>query len=150
MKGKILSVNISARKGEKKHNIWTCMAIKDFGLEQDAHAGVKKRQVSLLAEKSIQKIKDKGLDIQYGDFAENLTTEGIVLHILPLGTNLRVGDQALLRVTQIGKICHDRCAIFFQVGECVMPTEGIFAEVIREGEIKVGDAIEVLREEAPE
>ncbi len=142
-KGKILSVNISERKGEKKYNITSCRLLKDTGLEHDAHAGMKTRQVSLLAEESVRKIREKGLDVQYGDFAENLTTEGITLHQLPIGTLLKIGETVMLRVTQIGKECHTRCNIFYQVGDCVMPREGIFAEVLTEGDVAVGDTIEV-------
>jgi MOSC domain-containing protein YiiM len=144
MKGKVLSVNISDKKGEKKHNIIRCMLIEGKGLADDAHAGFMHRQVSLLGRESVEKIRAKGLDVQYGDFAENLTTEGIVLYELPVGTELKVGSGIVLRVSQIGKECHTRCAIFQQVGDCVMPREGIFAEVITEGEIEVGDEIEVL------
>jgi molybdopterin adenylyltransferase len=145
MKGKIISVNISDKKGEKKHDIGKCMLIKDKGLENDAHAGFMHRQVSLLAKESIQKIKDMGVDVDCGDFAENLTTEGIELFTLPIGTKFKVGDGIILRVTQIGKECHARCTIFQQVGDCVMPREGIFTEVLTEGEIKTGDEIEVMQ-----
>jgi MOSC domain-containing protein YiiM len=144
MKGKIISVNISGEKGEKKHNIGRCRLIKDMGLENDAHAGFMHRQVSLLARESIEKIRSLGIDVNPGDFAENLTTEGIELPTLPIGTKLRVGDGIMMRVTQIGKECHARCAIFLQVGDCVMPREGIFAEVLTEGEIVVGDEVEAL------
>ena len=145
MAGKIISVNISKDKGEKKHNIQKCMLIKDKGLKDDAHAGFMHRQVSLLAQESINKIKKMGIDVVPGDFAENLTTEGIELPTLPIGTKLLVGDGIILRVTQIGKECHARCAIFQQVGDCVMPREGIFTEVLTEGEIKVGDTIKVAQ-----
>jgi MOSC domain-containing protein YiiM len=145
MTGKIISVNISKDKGEKKHNIQKCMLIKDKGLKDDAHAGFMHRQVSLLAQESINKIKKMGIDVVPGDFAENLTTEGIELPTLPIGTKLLVGDGIILRVTQIGKECHARCAIFQQVGDCVMPREGIFTEVLTEGEIKVGDTIKVAQ-----
>jgi len=145
MTGKIISVNISKDKGEKKHNIQKCMLIKDKGLKDDAHAGFMHRQVSLLAQESINKIKNMGIDVVPGDFAENLTTEGIDLPSLPIGTKLLVGDGIILRVTQIGKECHARCAIFQQVGDCVMPREGIFTEVLTEGEIKVGDTIKVAQ-----
>lgn len=144
MIGKIVSVNISRDKGEKKHNIGQCMLIQDKGLKDDAHAGFMHRQVSLLATDSIAKIREKGIDVGYGDFAENLTTEGIELFTLPVGTRLKVGEGVVLRVTQIGKECHARCAIFQQVGDCVMPREGIFAEVLAEGEVKIGDGIEVI------
>jgi MOSC domain-containing protein YiiM len=145
MTGKIISVNISKDKGEKKHNIQKCMLIKDKGLKDDAHAGFMHRQVSLLAQESINKIKNMGIDVVPGDFAENITTEGIELPTLPIGTKLLVGDGIILRVTQIGKECHARCAIFQQVGDCVMPREGIFTEVLTEGEIKVGDTIKVAQ-----
>jgi MOSC domain-containing protein YiiM len=145
MKGKILSVNVSEKKGEKKHDIGQCLLVKDFGLAGDAHGGFEKRQVSLLANESIDKIKAHGIEVGFGDFAENLTTEGIVLHTLSLGTELRIGGNVLLRITQIGKVCHDRCAIFKQVGDCVMPREGIFAEVLTGGEVKKGDVIEVIQ-----
>jgi MOSC domain-containing protein YiiM len=145
MTGKIISVNISKDKGEKKHNIQKCMLIKDKGLKDDAHAGFMHRQVSLLAQESINKIKNMGIDVVPGDFAENLTTEGIELPTLPIGAKLLVGDGIILRVTQIGKECHARCAIFQQVGDCVMPREGIFTEVLTEGEIKVGDTIKVAQ-----
>lgn len=145
MAGKVVSVNISKDKGEKKHNIGKCMLILDKGLKNDAHAGFMHRQVSLLSTDSIAKIKAKGIDVGYGDFAENLTTEGIELYTLPVGTKLKVGGGVVLRVSQIGKECHARCAIFRQVGDCVMPREGIFAEVLTEGEVKIGDEIEVMR-----
>jgi len=140
-KGKVLAVNVSDEKGTKKTNIQSCTLLKDFGLKGDAHAGPWHRQVSLLANESVEKMKAKGLDVGYGDFAENITTEGVDLVHLPIGTTIRIGDSVLLRVTQIGKVCHDRCAIYYQVGDCVMPREGIFAEVINEGDVKVGDEI---------
>ena len=144
MKGKIISVNISDNKGEKKGNIGRCLLREGHGLDRDAHAGPWHRQVSLLAAESIEKIRKMGLDVKPGDFAENLTTEGVELPTLPLGTRLRVGGTVFLKVTQIGKECHTRCAIYAQVGDCVMPTEGIFTEVITGGEVQVGDEIEVL------
>lgn len=143
MTARVISVNVSRDKGEKKHNIEKCLLIKDMGLKDDAHAGFMHRQVSLLARESIDKIKNMGLNVVPGDFAENLTTEGIDLPSLPIGTRLLVGDGVVLRVTQIGKECHARCAIYQQVGDCVMPREGIFAEVLTEGEVKVGDTITV-------
>mgnify|MGYP000946634899 FL=1 len=144
MKGKVLSVNISKDKGEKKNNIGRCRLIEEKGLEGDAHAGFMHRHVSLLALESIEKMRKKGINIEYGDFAENLTVEGMDLLSLPVGTKLRVGDGVILRVTQIGKQCHKGCAIFQQVGDCVMPKEGIFAEVITGGDVKIGDNIEVI------
>jgi MOSC domain-containing protein YiiM len=140
-RGKVLAVNISEKKGTKKTNIQSCSIVKEYGLKGDAHAGPWHRQVSLLANESIQKIKAKGLNVGYGDFAENITTEGLDLVHLPIGTEMRIGNSVLLCVTQIGKKCHQRCAIYYQAGDCVMPKEGIFAEVIKEGEVKVGDEI---------
>ncbi len=140
-RGKVLSVNISENKGTKKTNVHSCALLKDFGLKGDAHAGPWHRQVSLLANESIEKMRAKGLNVGYGDFAENITTKGVDLVHLPIGTEIRIGNSALLRVTQIGKECHTRCAIYYQAGDCVMPKEGIFAEVVNEGEVKVGDKI---------
>jgi len=140
--GKILSVNIGKKVGAKKDPVGQCRVVENSGIEGDAHAGIlPNRQVSLLATESIEKIRNKGLDIHYGDFAENLTTEGIVLHLLPLGTKLKIGPDALFEVSQIGKVCHDRCAIFNTIGDCVMPREGIFVKVLTEGDIRVGDEI---------
>ncbi len=141
--GKILAVNISQKKGEKKQNIPCGLFLEDIGLDGDAHAESGIRQVSLLAKESIEKIRAKGLDVNYGDFAENITTEGINLPSLPIGTNLKIGDKVLLEVTQIGKVCHNRCNIFYTVGDCVMPREGIFAKVIIGGEVQEDDQIEI-------
>jgi MOSC domain-containing protein YiiM len=141
--GKILSVNISEKKGVKKHNVTSSRALIDLGLEHDAHIGMELRQISLLAAESIEKIRQKGLNVSYGDFAENLTTEGIELYTLPLGTKIQVGKAVLLEVIQIGKICPKPCAIFYAVGDCVMPKEGIFARVLSEGNIKIGDDITI-------
>jgi MOSC domain-containing protein YiiM len=140
-KGKVLAVNTSEEKGTKKTNIQSCALLKDFGLQGDAHGGPWHRQVSLLANESIEKMRAKGLNVGYGDFAENITTEGVDLVHLPIGTEIRIGNSVTLRVTQIGKECHERCAIYYQAGDCVMPKEGIFAEVVNEGKVKVGDEI---------
>lgn len=139
--GKVLAVNISEDKGTKKTNVHACSLLKDFGLKGDAHAGPWHRQVSLLANESIEKMRAMGLRVGYGDFAENITTEGVDLVHLPIGTEIRIGNSVILRVTQIGKECHERCAIYYQAGDCVMPKEGIFAEVVTEGEVKAGDVI---------
>ena len=116
-----------------------------MGLEHDAHIGMELRQISLLAAESIEKIRNKGLNVSFGDFAENLTTEGIELFNLPLGTKLKIGTKVMLEVTQIGKICPKPCAIFYAVGDCVMPKEGIFARVLTAGTINVGDEITVCK-----
>ncbi len=142
--GKVLSVNISSRKGQKKHGIGLCTLKEGHGMEGDAHAGLEIRQVSLLARESIDKIRALGMEVGPGDFAENITTQGLVLHELPPGTRFKVGESALLELTQIGKICHDRCAVFKAVGDCVMPREGIFARVLSGGEVRAGDTIRIL------
>jgi len=141
---KILSVNISDQKGEKKRNVGAARALADRGLENDAHLGMAIRQISLLAAESIEKIRQKGLNVQYGDFAENLTTQGIELYTLPLGTKLKIGGDVILEVTQIGKTCLAPCAIYHAVGDCVMPKEGIFVRVLSEGVISVGDDVCVV------
>jgi MOSC domain-containing protein YiiM len=143
--GKIIAVSRSDKKGMKKTNIPCGMLREEYGLETDAHAdSTWHRQVSLLAQESIDKMIALGVKVGPGDFAENLTTKGIELVTLPIGTRMKVGKDILLEVTQIGKECHTRCAIFQQVGTCVMPTEGIFARVLKGGEIKPGDTITVM------
>ncbi len=137
----IIAVCTSPEKGERKKNVGEGTLLRGKGLESDAHAGFAHRQVSLLAEESIAKMTDLGLEVGPGDFAENLTTRGLDLVSLPVGTRLQAGDDAVIRVTQIGKECHDRCAIYYQAGDCVMPREGIFAEVLSGGKIKTGDVI---------
>jgi MOSC domain-containing protein YiiM len=141
---RIVAVSISPKKGVKKTNILLGRLIENYGLENDAHAGDWHRQVSLLAVESISKIRGKGLDVNPGDFAENITTKGIKLWELPVGTRLKLGKDALVEVTQIGKECHDRCAIFKQIGDCVMPREGIFVKVLKGGTIGPSDGIRVL------
>ena len=147
--GTVLSVNISAEKGTKKKNVGACRLVKDWGIADDGHAGHWHRQLSLLSKKSIEKIRAKGLPVDYGDFAENLSIEGIDLYLLPVGTTLTIGAEAIIRLTQIGKECHARCNIFYQVGDCVMPREGVFAEVLQEGEVTVGDTIKVMTASVP-
>lgn len=142
--GVIKAVCTSPKKGMRKKNVGSGVLVPDFGLEGDAHGGPWHRQVSLLAMESIQKMVDKGLDVGPGDFAENLTTEGIDLVSLPVGTKLKIGPRCVGEVTQIGKKCHDRCAIYEQAGDCVMPREGIFIKVLKGGPVKVGDEIQVV------
>ena len=144
--GEIVAVCTSLGKGERKTDVGQGVLLENFGLEGDGHGGDWHRQVSLLALESIDKMRAAGLDVGPGDFAENLTTQGIGLCTLPVGTRLRVGETAILQITQIGKICHERCAIFYQAGDCVMPKEGIFAVVQRGGPVRRGDRIEVLAE----
>jgi MOSC domain-containing protein YiiM len=140
----VLAVCKSKDKGTKKKPVESGLIKEEFGLVDDAHADcTTHRQISLLAEESIDKMRQMGLKVGPGDFAENLTTRGIDLPALPIGTRLLVGQDVLLEVSQIGKECHSRCAIFQQVGTCVMPLEGVFARVIRGGVVKPGDPIEV-------
>lgn len=144
--GYVVAVCTSPQKGMRKKNIGTGRLVVDHGLEGDAHAGPWHRQVSLLALESVQKMRDAGLDVNPGDFAENITTVGLDLVSLPIGTKIAIGPDALGEVTQIGKECHTRCAIYYQAGDCVMPKEGIFVKVLRDGTVKVGDEVLVLDE----
>lgn len=143
MDGKIIAVCTSDKKGEKKTNIGKGELVVGFGLAGDVHGGDWHRQVSLLAMESIEKIRAHGLDVNPGDFAENITTEGLTLHTLPIGTKMKIGE-ILLEVTQIGKECHTKCNIYHTVGDCVMPKEGIFVKVLNGGPVAVGDTIEVI------
>jgi MOSC domain-containing protein YiiM len=142
--GIIKAVCTSPEKGMRKKDIGEGLLIREFGLKDDAHAGPWHRQVSLLAVESVDKMRAKGLDVGPGDFAENLTTEGIDLVNLPLGTKIKIGSEAVGEVTQIGKECHTRCAIYYQAGDCVMPREGIFIRVLEGGPVKTGDTVEVM------
>jgi MOSC domain-containing protein YiiM len=143
--GMVTSVNISERKGTRKTPLegGTARILIGSGVEGDAHAGDWHRQVSFLAEESIAKARAMGLDVKEGDFAENITTEGIDLPSIPVGTRLRVGDTEV-EISQIGKVCHTRCAIYHLAGDCIFPREGIFSVVRKEGTVKVGDSVEVL------
>jgi MOSC domain-containing protein YiiM len=139
----IVAVCTSEKKGERKTPVEKVELRPNHGLVGDAHAGDWHRQVSLLAHESIEKMQKMGLDVDSGDFAENLTTNGIVLYTLPVGTHLKVGD-TLLEVTQIGKECHTRCNIYHQAGDCVMPKEGIFVRVLNGGPVQAGDSVVVV------
>ena len=142
MSGKVVSVNISSKKGVRKKPVEEIILKADYGIEGDAHASSEwHRQVSLLALESIKKMQEKGLDVKPGDFAENITTEGLDLISLPLGTELHIGSGVIGEVSQIGKECHTRCAIYYQAGDCVMPKEGIFIKVLRGGKIRAGDTV---------
>jgi MOSC domain-containing protein YiiM len=143
MSGKVVSVNTSEKKGMRKKPVDEIMVRTDFGIEGDAHASSEwHRQVSLLALESINRMRDIGLDVHPGDFAENITTEGIDLVSLPVGTKMNIGE-VIGEVSQIGKECHTRCAIYYQAGDCVMPKEGIFIKVVRGGKVKAGDSVSV-------
>lgn len=142
-RGTVTSVNISQRKGTRKVPVDAVHLDRDSGVAGDAHAGNWHRQVSFLAEESIAVAQDRGLDVKEGDFAENITTEGLDLKGMPLGTRLRVGT-ALVEISQIGKVCHRKCAIYYLAGDCIFPREGIFGWVVEPGDVKAGDAVEVV------
>ena len=145
-KAKVLSINISKKKGEMKEPLSEGNFITDFGLEGDAHAGKWHRQVSLLAQESIDIMTAMGAEgLCFGNFAENITTQGIKLHEIPVGKIIRIGE-TLQEVTKIGKECHadQGCAVARQVGKCIMPTQGIFTKVIKGGIIRIGDDIEIM------
>jgi len=140
----IVAINISEEKGVQKHEVPSAELRKNHGIVGDAHAGDWHRQVSLLADESIEKMRKMGLDLDPGAFAENIVTRGIILFELPVGTRLQLGETALGEVTQIGKKCHTGCAIAQTAGKCIMPTEGIFVKILEDGQILPGDTIEVL------
>ncbi len=142
--GRIISINISVRKGEKKGGVPTAILKENHGIVGDAHAGDWHRQVSLLAQESVNKMRTKGMELNPGDFAENLTVTGIDLASLAIGQRLTAGPEAILEITQIGKECHNDCAIKKQVGDCVMPREGVFARVLKGGAISPGDSIAIV------
>ncbi len=144
MKGTVKAINISEKKGTIKKPIESGNFLENYGLENDAHAGNWHRQVSLLAQESIDIMTKQGVEgLDAGKFAENITTEGITLYTLPVGTKLQIGE-TIQEVTQIGKKCHTGCEISQQVGSCIMPTQGIFTKVLVSGSIKTGDTIEVI------
>jgi MOSC domain-containing protein YiiM len=140
----VVSVNLSPKKTVRKTPGTHGTLILDRGFDTDAHAGDWHRQVSLLAIESIEKMQAAGLDVGPGDFAENITTKGIDLLALPVGSVVRIGDEVLLEISQIGKVCHTKCAIYYQAGDCVMPREGLFAVVRTAGDVSVGDAVSVV------
>ncbi len=139
---KIVSIAVSRKKGTRKKLVDRANVIENHGLEGDAHAGPWHRQVSFLSAESIQGAREKGLEVDFGDFAENVATEGIDWKHLPVGTRVKLGKTVIVEVSQIGKTCHKPCAIYYQAGDCIMPREGVFARVIRGGEIVCGDSIE--------
>ena len=143
--GTVRSINLSTKKGGRKTPVASGEAkvVEQWGFEGDGHADSWHRQVSLLAWESVQKAQAMGLDVKEGDFAENITTEGIDLLQLPLGTKLRVGDEVLLEVSQIGKVCHTKCAIYYLAGDCIFPREGVFFVALNSGTVRVGDPIVV-------
>jgi MOSC domain-containing protein YiiM len=146
--GRIVAVSVSSEKGVPKTNVEGGLLVAEHGLRGDAHAGPWHRQVSFLAVESIAKMRDKGADVHPGSFAENITTEGIDFGQVAVGDQVVIGD-ALLEITQLGKECHARCAIFHLVGDCVMPKEGVFAKVLRGGMVQAGDMLQVVEGARP-
>ena len=141
---KIASIAISKRKGTPKVPVEEGTLLIDFGLEGDAHGGAWHRQVSFLAAESIERVREEGLDVSFGNFAENIATLGIDWQKVPVGTFVKLGDSALVEITQIGKDCHKKCAIYYQAGDCIMPREGIFGRVLKGGRIRRGDPIDMV------
>ena len=138
---KIVSIAISKKKGTRKTPVEEAFISKDHGLEGDAHAGKWHRQVSFLSSESIESANKQGLDVTFGDFAENIATTGIDWKTIPVGTHVRLGKSVLVEITQIGKECHNKCAIYYKAGDCIMPREGVFARVLKEGKIHRGDEV---------
>ena len=143
---KIVSIAVSKKKGTRKVQVNEANLIQNHGLEKDAHAGDWHRQVSFLSSESIEKAREQGLDVTFGDFAENIATSGVDWVKIPIGTQVRLGDSVLVEVTQIGKECHNKCAIYYMAGDCIMPKEGVFARVLEGGKIRPGDPVEIVTE----
>jgi len=142
--GKVVSLALSKKKGIRKTPVNDVILVENHGVEGDAHAGDWHRQVSFLASESIERSRGQGLDVTFGDFAENIATSGIDWLKIPIGTKVRLGDSALVEITQIGKECHNKCAIYYQAGDCIMPREGIFARVLKGGKIICGDDVHII------
>ena len=145
--GEVTSVNLSAKKGQRKTPVESgAMEVRaDYGCADDAHASdAWHRQISLLAEESIKKAQNRGLTVKEGDFAENITTRGFMPFFIPIGTVLQIGE-VRVEISQVGKVCHTRCAIYYLAGDCIFPREGIFGVVLDSGQVKVGDKITVLK-----
>lgn len=141
MTGKVVAINISSQKGVRKKPVKEALIKIGYGIEGDAHASSEwHRQISLLAIESIKRMQALGLNVNPGDFAENITTEGLNLLELPVGTRMTVGEVEL-EVSQIGKECHARCSIYYLAGDCIMPKEGIFAKALKGGRVREGDKI---------
>jgi MOSC domain-containing protein YiiM len=142
---RIVSLAVSRKKGVRKQTVDRVVLIPDHGIEGDAHAGAWHRQVSFLAAESIEKVRQTGLKVSFGDFAENIATEGIDWKAVSVGTRFRLGESVLVEITQIGKECHKRCAIYYQAGDCIMPKEGVFGRVVQGGTLHCGDSIQIVQ-----
>ncbi len=140
----ITSLATSKKKGTIKTIVDTATLVKNHGFKGDAHAGDWHRQVSFLSQENIDAANERGLDVTFGDFAENIATLGVDWKTLPIGTKVKLGEKAMVEITQIGKVCHKKCAIYYRAGDCIMPREGVFAKVLEGGELQKGDKIEVV------
>lgn len=141
---RIVSLSVSRKKGVRKKQVDRVVIIPDHGIEGDAHAGEWHRQLSFLAAESIEKTRQAGLKVSFGDFAENIATQGIDWTAVPVGTRFRLGKSVLVEITQIGKKCHNPCAIYYHAGDCIMPKEGVFARVLQGGVLHAGDSIRIV------
>jgi len=141
----IISIAVSRKKGTRKTQVKEAILMENHGLEGDAHAGDWHRQISFLSSENIEKAKKEGLNVTFGDFAENIATKGVDWKAVPIGTIVKLGETAVAEITQIGKECHNKCAIYYQAGDCIMPKEGVFARVLKPGKITCGDEILIER-----
>ncbi len=141
---KVVSLAVSRKKGTPKTQVEEIFLKKEHGVDGDAHAGPWHRQVSFLAAEQIEAAKANGLDVDFGSFAENIATLGVDWVTLPVGTRVKIGETAEVEITQIGKECHNKCAIYYQAGDCIMPRQGVFARVLAEGPVRVDDRVEIL------
>lgn len=139
--GEIVSIAVSKKKGTRKTTTGEVAVLRNHGIDGDAHAGEWHRQISFLSSECIDLAVKEGLNVGYGDFAENFATRGIEWKKIPVGTQVKLGKSVELEITQIGKECHNKCAIYYQAGDCIMPKEGIFARVLKGGEVFEGDSI---------
>jgi MOSC domain-containing protein YiiM len=142
--GRVVSIAVSKKKGTPKTPVNEAILVENYGVEGDAHAGDWHRQVSFLASESIERSRAQGLDVTFGDFAENVATSGINWVEVPVGTKVSLGDLVRVEITQIGKVCHNKCAIYYRAGDCIMPREGIFARVLKGGKIRCGDVVRII------
>ena len=140
---KVLSIAVSRKKGTPKETVESVTLVQDHGLMGDAHAGPWHRQVSFLASESIERARRRGLDVGFGGFAENIATHGLDWSEISPGTRLRLGSSAIVEISQKGKVCHNRCAIYYRAGDCIMPREGVFGRVLKGGRIRKGDPIRI-------
>jgi len=140
---RIVSIAVSRKKGTPKSTVTEAHLIRNHGLKGDAHAGAWHRQVSFLGAERIEDARNQGLDVTFGSFAENIATRGLDWKGVPVGTRMHIGESALVEITQKGKECHNRCAIYYQAGDCIMPREGVFGRVVKGGPIRCGDRVRI-------